>query len=494
MGSIIKIVFIDPPSLSGSHSEDLRDKPVTPNMGLIYLATYLHSRFKEVNVNLIDMVANNYNYQDVLKIVKNINPHIVGITSKTFNILMAYKIAEGLKSLSKEIVILVGGAHPTALPEETLSECVHIDAVVRREGELTIGEIVERFSKGCRSYDLFEGVKGVTFRNRDGGITAEPDRELIPNLDSLPFPDFSLVDYKKYDKVYNSVRNRFEHRYPIFSSRGCPFNCTFCMPLLTRRYRIRAPEGVVEEVSYLNKRWGTQQIYFEDSLFGLKRKWFEDFCEMYIKKGLHRLVQWGFEIRIDTAYPLMFEKAKEAGCIYIFFGVESGSELVLRKANKKYTKDQIFQIIKSAKDAGIAEIFASFIFGLPYETMETVQETLDLLEMLPIDNAAINILDVYPGTETFRMADTGQGGLQWIEGKRMNWDSYSRCEPQVKVNDLSPQDLIQIREKALKVLAKKRKRVNFAYAKKAINYFFYLLQTNPKRLLRYMGKSFKGHK
>lgn len=493
MKEYVRITFIDPTSKQGYSSQGQPGKPTSPHMGLIYLATYLNSHYN-AKINIVDMSASGYSASDVEKIVKSIKPHLVGFTARTLNIPEVYKLARVIKSVLPETIILLGGAHATALPEMTLSECEYIDAVVRVEGELTLGEIVERLLKGYRgNYDLFCGVKGVTFRKPDGSLHTESNRDLISDLNSLPLPDFSFINYKEYSKLYNPVRGKLQHCYPVFASRGCPFNCTFCMPLLTRKYRVRDTEAVIEEIQYLHQKWGTEYIYFEDSLFGLNRKWFEDFCEKYIKKGLHRCVHWGFETRIDTAYPLMFEQAKEAGCIYAFFGIESGSSLVLANAKKGFQKEQVLKTVKAAKDAGISKVCASFIFGLPYESIDTLRETFELLEVLPLDGAGFNILNVFPMTDIFKMADNGEGGLKWIPGRRMNWESYSRGEPQATVNDLTEHDLLKLPRKGFRIITRNKIKTSFIeYTLERLAYFTYYLQTDRRKLLSRLKKAIIG--
>lgn len=461
----MNIMFIELPSLIGGATESGRQTILSePNMGLIYMATYLKSK-TDANVLVLDMVANKINFSNISNAVKDFQPSIVCISAKTFNILAAYKLSSIIKNISSKTVIIIGGAHPTALPEHTLNECHDIDIVALREGENTVVELYERLKNGYNlsNADLFVEIDGIVYRDKFEQIVRNKDRSLITDLDSLPFPDFSLVDYKRYRKLYNPNKHTLQHVYPIFASRGCPFNCTFCMPLHTRKHRVRSIENILDEIELLNKKYGTKRIHFDDSLFCSKKEWFTMFCEKYAERGLSKKVQWGFEIRIDTASREMFKQAKDVGCIYTFFGVESGSEKVLKKANKGYSKDSIIEKVTAAKQAGIDSVNISVILGLPYETKETIEETLKLIEKLPCDGVGINILDIYPGTEVFKMADNGEGGLRWLEGKRMNWSAYSRGTPMAEVNDLSSRDLLTLREQGLEIAVKKSKKNKMTY-------------------------------
>jgi radical SAM superfamily enzyme YgiQ (UPF0313 family) len=491
----MNVLFIDPPSIEGGVREKKNGaKAVSPNMGILYMSTYLRSKTNSI-IQVIDMAAQEISFKDTGKIVKSFKPSLVGISSKTFNILSAYKLADIIKKVAKKTIVVVGGAHPTALPVYTLQECENIDAIIVREGESTIIDLHMRMHEGYELQDeIFDNLAGVVWRNSLGEIIENQERKLIQDLDSLPFPDFSFVNYSKYKRVYNPNKHKFQHVFPIFGSRGCPFNCTFCMPLHSRRHRVRSIECILEEIELLHQEYAAERIYFEDSLFCSSKAWFEEFCEQYKMKGLHRKLQWGFETRIDTANSDMFKAAKEAGCIYTFFGVESGSEEVLKKANKGYSKESIIQRVTEAKQAGIDAVNVSLIMGLPYETKKTIESTLKLIEELPCDGVGINILDIYPGTTAFNMADSGEGGLRWIQGNRMNWKAYSRDEPMAEVNDLSSSDIVIAAKKGLRMSVKKSRGNRAKIWKKRLAYSLELARVDRPRLCRYFFETLKGER
>jgi len=389
-------------------------------------------------------------------------------------------------------LIIAGGAHPTAVPNETLEQYPSFDAIVLREGELTILEIYNRLKDyPGEQTEVFSDVRGIVWRNNQGEIINNGDRELISDLDSLPFADHLLVDWNKYARLYNLTKHKFQRVFPIFASRGCPFSCTFCMPLLTRRHRIRSIDNVLDEVSLLNSKLGAERIYFEDSLFYPRREDFENFCEEYKRRGLHKKVQWGFETRIDTAHPEMFKLAKEAGCIYISFGMESGSEEVLKGANKFYTKDKIIQVLTRCREAGIAELSIGLIIGLPFETKNTINETLSLLKIIPFDSCGVSLLDIYPDTKLFDMAIKGEGGIRLLSDK-LCWDDLSRETPAAEVNDLTIQDLIEARNKAIKIIKSNKRANKIELFHKLLAYSIELIKENPYTLFRYTKDFLRG--
>ncbi len=493
----MNVLLVDPPSTSGKVVEtEGRNKLPTPHMGLIYLGTYLKHRSKHVQeVKVLDPQVFGFSPENLRELLSRFQPALIGITAKTFNIIGAFTFSEWVKSMLPSAKVVLGGAHGTAIPEKTLAECKDIDAVVLREGEETLREIAENLAKNNqRNDEIFQGVSGCVWRGDDGEVHREEERELIADLDSMPFPDLSLVPYHKYSKVYNPEKHAFQHVFPIFGSRGCPFNCTFCMPLLTRKHRVRSVGNIMEEIGRIQKEYNVHRIYFEDSLFCTSKEWFEKFCDSYMSRGFHKSIQWGFETRIDTIDDQMFILAKKAGCIYTFFGVESGSPTVLKKANKKYNRDDIFGRVSGAKSAGINQVAVSIILGLPYENSNTIEETIDLLKKLPYDQASINILDVYPGTEVADMIANGTGGLRWVNGKAPGWDDIARSRVNVEVNDLSAKDLIATRERALAIIKNKSSVSTSERIIKMAVYSKELLKEDPSQFFRYAKDVLKGRR
>jgi radical SAM superfamily enzyme YgiQ (UPF0313 family) len=266
------------------------------------------------------------------------------------------------------------------------------------------------------------------------------------------------------------------------------------MPVLTRKRRHRSVDNILDEIELLHQNYAAERVYFEDSIFCVSKQWFEEFCEKYMARGLHEKVQWGFETRIDTVDLELFKIAKEAGCIYTFFGVESGSELVLRKANKNYGRDRILSSVSAAKEAGIAFVNISIIFGLPFETKGTVAETLDLLRILPFDGMSANILDVYPGTRVAEMLASGEGGLKWGDGRDLDWSGYSRSNVMVEMNDLSASDLLAAREAALGIAASRSNRRKKDRIFKLWAYSKELLLRDPGALFEHVKVAITGRR
>lgn len=485
MSANINVLLIDPSE--GLFQEGNYGKPLAPNLGLAYIASSLKKEC-HATVKITEMRPYDISMSKLGTIIDGFSPDIVGITAKTFNILSAYKVADLVKRIRPEAITVIGGAHGTVFPELTLQQCNSIDAVVRREGESTMSEMVNRLVPGNSNQDIFSKLNGVSYRSETGVISHNEDRELIRDLDSLPFPDYSMYNLKSYGMLYNPARHKFSRQFSIITSRGCPYKCTFCAPILTRKFRQRSVANVMEEIDFLIRQYNCDRIYFEDSTFCVNRKWFDEFCNEFIRRKFHQKITWGFESRVELLQDVeIFRQAKDAGCTYVYYGIESGNQTILDYAQKGITKEQIVNAVDFAKKAGINQVAGSFIFGLPYESKESVKETLDLIRELELDTMNLNLLDVYPGTKLWDMVDRGEGGIRWLPEMRLNWGSYSRGTCQTVVDDLSEQDLQQILANVRKELVRgfwKKGKKEFIFQFKA--YLWYYLRNNPKQLWRYL--------
>ncbi len=473
-----KILLINPENIS----EHKRISELNPFVGLAYIATFVENVFgDDISVEIIEMLPSQMTKGDILKKFYGSRIDICGITSKTYNFLFAQGLADAIKESSPETLIIFGGAHATALPEDVVKK-TSIDAVIPREGEVVFKDIVQNLLSGMHP---FESAKGVIFKS-EGAIINNGYAELIQDLDELPIPNWGkYYDLNLYERYYDQQSGKFLLMLPIFSSRGCPYECSFCQPLLTRKYRMRSVTNVIDEVEYLADRYGIKRIYFEDSTFGVKKDWFIDFCCQYMTRGIHKKVKWGFETNVNCVDQERMELAREANCVYVYFGLESASDTVQKHLGKATTKEKIINAINISKKAGIYEVSGSFIFGLPYETSKTAEETLDFIKESKLDSININLLDIYPGTQLYETLEKGGniGGIKWIPEKKDRWDSCGRTIVKTYVNDLNTVEKLEdLYLRALQILYTKYRKNYWNYVRKIVKYFLYYSTHNPKRL------------
>ena len=267
-----------------------------------------------------------------------------------------------------------------------------MNIVVRGEGENTVVDLVNTLKKG----DDLKKVLGITFREGDT-VVSTPDRPLMKDIDSIPFPDRKLLDVE-YHSTIAGAKIAIKKFTSLIFSRGCVHKCKFCstQKFCNHMWRPRSIENMIEELRYLTSQ-GYEQFIFVDDSFTLNQKRVIQLCKTMRREKLD--VEWFCEGRVDSCSYEMFKEASKAGCKVIYFGVESANQRILDYYNKKITPQQSINAIKTARKAGIDIIVGSFILGAPDETREEILNTLNFAKKLQIDFPRFNILGADPGTD-----------------------------------------------------------------------------------------------
>ena len=273
-------------------------------------------------------------------------------------------------------------------------------------------------------------IEGLTFR-KDGKIIQTPNRPFIENLDEIPRPKYKFFDLEKY-KIYGK---RF---LPIITSRGCPYQCSFCVTsrIFGRKFRARSPENIVDELEWLKKTHGADGISFYDDAFTLDRKRLIAICEQMIERKIG--LPWGCQTRVDHVSKEILALMKKANCNEVSFGVESGCQRILDAVSKKTTVEQNEKAIKWAKDEGLF-VAVSAIIAYPGETRETVQQTMDLLRRMEPDDAYLCIATPYPGTELRSLVESSGWKIS------NDWSLYDTMNPVVENPNLPAEELKKLR-------------------------------------------------
>jgi anaerobic magnesium-protoporphyrin IX monomethyl ester cyclase len=351
-----------------------------PSSALIFLGTVL--RQEGVDVEILDLLSTRYSLDKIEARLARFQPDIIGATCVTLNFPVAVKTLQHCKAIAPQATTLMGGPHVTFTAEETIRRFPGVDIIVRGEGEETLKELVFALDEGKK----LEKVRGLTFR-RNGTIFQTEDRPFIQELDLLPPPDRTLFPIARYLAM----------RVPasVLSSRGCPTGCSFCVGyrMAGRQGRFRNPLRVVDEIESAH-RLGFEEICLDDDLFTRNRPHVLAICDEIGRRGL-QLKMYIFA-RVDTVDPLLLRKLKEAGCAMICFGLESGNQRILDRADKRTTLEKARRAVQLSKEAGISP-FGSFILGLPGETRETMEETHSFAQSLGIPYG-FHLLSPFPGT------------------------------------------------------------------------------------------------
>jgi len=409
------VLFVNPPSpdnhiyirdinRSGRRS---RERTIWPQTSLAYLAAVIKN--EGYTVDILDCIAEEINWNHFKEIIQIILPRFVVINAIT-SIISNDLYAAYLGKYNKAKTIAVG-PHISSLPEETLMRFPCLDFGIIGEAEITIKELVLNLDKE----KSLEKVKGLVYRDKNEKIQITPERDFIESLDELPIPLHELLPVSKYKLPYIGSNYTF-----VLASRGCPFKCSFCrQPIMWKRQvRKRSAKSLFNELKYLNKI-GIHNIMFHADTFTIDRAIVIELCEMIIKEKLK--VRWICNSRVDTIDYEMLVMMKKAGCWMIAYGIESGSNEILRNVKKGEgaTVDQAKKAVLWTKKAGI-QVWAYFIIGLPGENHETVNETINFAKSIPVDIVNFAVGAPYPGTELYDQSQKNK----WLESE--SWEDFDQ--------------------------------------------------------------------
>lgn len=356
-------------------------------LGLLYLASFLEN--KGVEVSLLDMSLYTNPEKQLISVLQKYTFDFIGITSLTNTINTANDMAGLIKKFSKAKII-IGGIHASALPEETLDIFKNFDYLVYGEGEETLAEIAFN--------DVISDIQGLVWRENNR-IIKNPARNPIQDLNKLPFPARHSLDFKKYIPGLSNYRSL--PTTGILSSRGCPFQCTFCSRAGTRFSKqviYRSIDNIIDEIIHCIEKYNIYDFRFYDDIFVIPKNRLIQFCNELIRKKMK--ISWNCYSRVDTIDKEMLQIMKKTGCYHIKYGVDFGTEKWLEKTKKGTTLEQAKETVNITKKAGIlAKV--DLIIGMPEETIEEIKEAINFAKDLNATYTTFNIFTPLPGSEIF---------------------------------------------------------------------------------------------
>jgi radical SAM superfamily enzyme YgiQ (UPF0313 family) len=367
-------------------------------LGLLSLAAILEKKEHEVFVVDLNLLINNgkiaYNadfYQNVAEYLKKYNAKVLGFSTVCDAYPYTIQIAQKYKKMDNNTLIILGGPEASAVDIETLRHFPFITLIVRGEGELTFSEVIKKVEAG----ESYADVLGITYREEGTGrIRGNEDGERLEGgLDALPFPVYPVSEFENYNIFL-----------PLDVGRGCPYDCNFCSTtqFWKRKYRLKSTGKIIKEIEFLKEKYSVRYFSIVNDLFTVNKKSVMEFCDAVIERGLD--IEWACYGRTDTMDSILLEKMAKAGCIRIFYGIESGSARMQQHIGKNLDLTEVLTVINESTKSGIA-VKTSFITGFPEETEEDLRQTIDLFLNVFMWGVTINeigLLIPLPGTRVYQ--------------------------------------------------------------------------------------------
>ncbi len=459
----MKILLLQAPwgSIYGSYASAARVGNCYPPLGLCYISSVLK---KEGHVTkIIDAELEGKNIGDILNEIEVFRPDLIGFTSTTPLFAATLEIASKIKE-KMDVLVVVGGPHVTVMPDDIVKPDRPFDFAVYGEGEITMRELVNSIVDGKGKYD---DIPGLIFKCRNGEVKKNQSRCHIEDINGIPMPDREALMLEKY--VWSVPGKGVERFTTLMTERGCPFNCTFCSThtVFGKKVRYREVDSIVSEIEHLVNDLNIRHIAFIDDTLTLNKDRVIDMCQKIINKRLD--FTWEGWTRANTINDELVEIMAKAGFRRVSFGIESGSPAILKGIKKGIKLEDVVNGFKIMKKYGI-ETRGSVMIGHPNETSKTANETLRFIRGLhDCDQIYINITTPYPGTELYRQVINGEGGLVLLERDFSKYKRYGNAV--IKVNDLSPKDLIGLQRKGFMMFYFTPRRIWYNFKRAGLKAF-----------------------
>lgn len=382
-----------------------------PPLGILYVGTYLKNNSQH-EVKIVDSESERLSYRDIEEKIQNYQPDVLGITTFTNtlrNILDVLKIA---KRICPNCITVLGGPHIPLFPSETVA-FAEVDYAINGDGEYAFRKLLDVLEKKLPEDILEEELKkieGIVFQT-SGGKFYNNGYARVKDIDSLPFPDRGFLN----KELYFCILGKKRLMTTIMSSRGCPFQCTFCNTP-DKLYRYRSPQNVVDEMEYITEM-GIEEVFFFDDLFNITAERAIAVCDEILKRKIN--VKWAFRGRVTGITEEFLKKAKKAGCERIQYGIEKATDASLKKVKKSSTVKDIINAVHLTKKYGMMCV-GNFLLFTPGEDEKDAEEIVRFALKLKLDHAEFSVFIPYPGTQIY------EEGLKTGFFNKDYWAEYVR--------------------------------------------------------------------
>jgi anaerobic magnesium-protoporphyrin IX monomethyl ester cyclase len=405
-----------------------------PPLGLLYLSSYIRQHGYDPHV--IDLKVERIDDGELINRLRRVRPEVIGLGAFTPDAHALHATARVLKQAFPSVPVVVGGPHASTDPEDVVKNDA-IDCAVLGEGEATFLDLLNTLG-GRRS---LEGVPGLALRGSDGKVLRTAPRDPIRDLDALPFPAWELVDIERYAIFHGATPVGKRRFMSIFTSRACPYQCTYCHTIFGKEFRCRSPQNVVAEIRELKERYGIRVIEVSDDIFNLNWKRSTEVCQTIASAGLDIRLSFPNGLRADIMRDELLHAMRDAGTYFISYAVESGSPRIQKLVKKRLDLERTREVIARTVQAGIY-VNGFFMMGFPSETREEVEMSIDFACTSRLHSASFFLLCPIRGTEIYNLA-VQEGMTQLSNGADFDFHTgLANC------STLSNRELLDLKRKA----------------------------------------------
>jgi len=399
-------------------------------LGLLYLISVLRERFPgKYEIDFVEQALYDLNTEDLKARFKKFDPQVVGFSALSAEAGEMEDAAKAFKEINPKVITVLGGPHASVFFDWALKSG-SIDYVVMNEGERTFPELLEALEQG----KPVEQVKGLVFM-REGNMIQTPAQEFIEDLDSIPFPAWDMIDFKRYS--VQITMNGYCHSTPwamIFTTRACPFKCAYCHGIFGKKVRKRSVENVLKEIELLTGKYGVKELHIVDDIFNIDIPRAKQICDEIIRRGIKVKIAFPNGLRADIMDRELIQKLKAAGCYVITYAIETASPRLQKLIHKNLDLEKAKQAIEWTYNEGIIPQ-AFIMLGFPTETLEEIKMTIDWTLNTKLLRCWFFTVVVYPRTELLEIAkkaypDFDFSNYDWFDLRY--WSEtpfYSRVTP-----------------------------------------------------------------
>jgi len=368
-------------------------------LGLLYLVSILRRDFPgEFEIELVEQALDDLNLDQMRARIQRFDPDLIGFSCLSVEADEMQRVASVAKALKPECITVLGGPHATVFFDYALND-PNLDLAVLNEGEITFPELL----RALREDRSLDEVAGIVFK-REGRLVQTPPRDYVPELDSIPLPAWDLIDFQRY--AVQISMNAYSHSRPwaaLFTSRACPYQCTYCHNIFGKKVRYRSVENVMAEIELLTKTYGVRELHIVDDIFNYDLDRAKRICDEIVARGIKVKLAFPNGLRGDRMDRELIRKLKQAGCYAITYAVETASPRLQKLIKKNLNLDKVREAIAWTYEEGMIPQ-AFLMLGFPGETLEEMKMTVDYTVKSKLLRGIFFTVVIYPRTGLYELA------------------------------------------------------------------------------------------